>query len=65
MSKFLDELYLIGTLTDDHEHEQWQLQESASGGMYCAACGAHIDEYDGAEFVTPSLTIHNIREDKP
>lgn len=27
-----------------HDHESWQLQESAKGGWYCAACGEHVDE---------------------
>jgi hypothetical protein len=25
-----------------HQHEKWQLQESAKGGMYCAACGEAV-----------------------
>lgn len=25
-----------------HQHEAWQLQESAQGGMYCAACGETV-----------------------
>jgi hypothetical protein len=25
-----------------HQHEKWQLQESAKGGMYCAACGEDV-----------------------
>lgn len=29
-----------------HQHEAWQIRDSASGGRYCAACGRHIsDEY--------------------
>jgi hypothetical protein len=31
-----------GPLT--HEHEEWQLDESALGGRYCRACGGHVDE---------------------
>lgn len=33
----------------NHQHEAWQLQESAKGGMYCAACGQDVitaDEND-------------------
>lgn len=26
-----------------HQHERWQLQESAKGGMYCAACGEDVN----------------------
>lgn len=26
-----------------HRHECWQLQESAKGGMYCAACGEDVE----------------------
>ena len=25
-----------------HEHEAWQIRESATGGMYCAACGQDV-----------------------
>jgi hypothetical protein len=25
-----------------HQHEKWMLQESAKGGMYCAACGEDV-----------------------
>jgi len=24
----------------NHQHEAWQIRESAKGGFYCAACGA-------------------------
>lgn len=27
-----------------HQHEKWQLQESAKGGMYCAACGEEVPD---------------------
>lgn len=27
-----------------HVHEKWQLQESAKGGKYCAACGEDVKE---------------------
>ena len=27
-----------------HVHEKWQLQDSANGGMYCAACGEDAEE---------------------
>ncbi|UVD41038.1 hypothetical protein [Mycobacterium phage Kashi_RDG1] len=27
-----------------HEHEGWQIQPSASGGWYCAACGEAVAE---------------------
>lgn len=26
-----------------HHHESWQLQESAKGGLYCAACGEDVE----------------------
>jgi hypothetical protein len=26
-----------------HQHEPWQLLDSAKGGKYCGACGEHID----------------------
>jgi hypothetical protein len=26
-----------------HQHERWQLRPSAKGGVYCAACGDHVD----------------------
>ncbi|MCV7286043.1 hypothetical protein H7J87_11945 [Mycolicibacterium wolinskyi] len=29
---------------ETHEHEAWQLQESAQGGWYCAACGRPVDD---------------------
>ncbi len=25
-----------------HQHEDWQLLDSAKGGKYCGACGEHI-----------------------
>lgn len=28
----------------DHDHEKWQLQDSAKGGKYCAACGEYVKE---------------------
>jgi hypothetical protein len=27
-----------------HDHEAWQIRESAKGGRYCAACGQDIPE---------------------
>lgn len=27
-----------------HEHEAWMLEESATGGTYCRACGQPVDE---------------------
>jgi len=27
----------------EHQHERWQLRPSAKGGVYCAACGDHVD----------------------
>ena len=29
---------------ETHEHEAWQIRESASGGLYCAACGSPIHD---------------------
>lgn len=29
---------------DRHQHEQWQIRESATGGTYCAACGGQVEE---------------------
>jgi hypothetical protein len=31
-----------GRVRAPHQHEKWQLQESAKGGMYCAACGEDV-----------------------
>jgi hypothetical protein len=25
----------------EHQHEEWQMLESAKGGRYCGACGEH------------------------
>ena len=36
MTRFIDELHLVGTLTDPH-----------------------LDEYDGTDYVTPSLIDHD------
>lgn len=33
-----------------HEHEGWQLRESASGGLYCAACGRPVDDVEAEKF---------------
>ncbi len=30
-----------------HQHEHWQIRVSASGGWYCAACGAKTTELGG------------------
>lgn len=30
----------------NHQHESWQLEESAKGGVYCKACGAWPIEAD-------------------
>ena len=30
-------------MSNGHEHEDWQLQESAKGGWYCAACGEPVE----------------------
>jgi len=27
-----------------HQHEEWQMLDSARGGRYCGACGEHEDE---------------------
>ncbi|QIG58656.1 hypothetical protein SEA_DEJAVU_112 [Microbacterium Phage DejaVu] len=29
-----------------HQHESWQIQESAKGGHYCAACGVDVELSD-------------------
>lgn len=29
---------------ENHEHEPWQLRESARSGWYCAACGSSVDD---------------------
>ena len=26
----------------EHQHEKWQLLDSAQGGQYCGACGDHV-----------------------
>lgn len=31
-------------VSSGHEHEDWQLQESAKGGQYCAACGEPVKQ---------------------
>jgi len=28
----------------EHQHEEWQMLESAKGGRYCGACGDHTQE---------------------
>jgi len=39
-----------------HVHEKWQLQESAKGGLYCAACGEDMDTQPSAtELLTEAL----------
>lgn len=45
------------TIRTTHQHEKWQIRESASGGFYCAACGEHTNE-DGSP-----LSIEQIAED--
>ncbi|MFV8160846.1 hypothetical protein ACNQVK_01595 [Mycobacterium sp. 134] len=31
-------------VSSGHEHEDWQLQKSAKGGWYCAACGEPVEQ---------------------
>ena len=41
-----------------HVHEKWQLQESAKGGMYCAACGDDLPNHPPPkEGTTMSTTL--------
>lgn len=41
-------LLLIGDVriearrANGHQHEEWQLLDSAKGGRYCGACGEHV-----------------------
>lgn len=38
-----------------HRHEAWQLQNSARGGRYCAACGDQVPEQDNEDdFTNPN-----------
>lgn len=38
-----------------HQHEGWQLQESAQGGWYCAACGLPVDDVEAQGLGKPPL----------
>jgi len=29
-------------MSSNHQHEKWQMQKSAKGGMYCAVCGQSV-----------------------
>lgn len=40
---------------ETHEHEGWQLQESAQGGWYCAACGRPVTNDDAQKLGKPPL----------
>ncbi|MEN4464334.1 hypothetical protein LT337_32810 (plasmid) [Mycolicibacterium fortuitum] len=40
---------------ETHEHEGWQLQESAQGGWYCAACGRPVDNVETQKLGKPPL----------
>lgn len=40
---------------ETHEHEGWQLQESAQGGWYCAACGQPVTNDDAQKLGKPPL----------
>lgn len=39
-----------------HVHEKWMIQESASGGYYCAACGEAANQ-DGSPIATPAADV--------
>lgn len=40
---------------ETHEHEGWQIQESAQGGWYCAACGRPVDNVETQKLGKPPL----------
>lgn len=40
---------------ETHQHEGWQLQESAKSGWYCAACGQSVDDVEAQKLGKPPL----------
>lgn len=40
---------------ETHQHEGWQLQVSAQGGWYCAACGRPVDDVEAQRLGKPPL----------
>jgi hypothetical protein len=41
--------------TETHAHDGWQLQESAKGGWYCAACGCPVGNVNAQKLGKPPL----------
>lgn len=38
-----------------HDHEGWQLQESAKGGWFCAACGQPVNDTEAQKLGKPPV----------